>query len=702
MPVTAISAFFTQNIVYVYFFYGLAFFSLGLVVLLESGRASEFRFARALLPLALFGFTHGAHEWFEMFQVIAAHTGGHATGLVEEICGALLLTVSFCFLLLFGARLLPDAEARPRAPYGQVAAMIAIWLAAMLVVYARRRPTLEEMVSAADVLSRYILGITGALLASWALLRERHDFHIRGMSSYGHGLLWAALAFFVYGVIGQLFVRPSIIAPSHIINTAFFVRLFGFPVQLLRGAAAVAIAITLGNALRAFEAEGRLRLARANKARIEAQAAALETQERRTREVEGLNIQLRATARELSALVEVSRTLSSTIELERVLRYALYQIANSFESACCVAIFLRQKTGELALAQTYHHPQAAPGDPTPWLQAAARRAVDSGQAVGVNATDQVLIIENLDADEDAAAPADAHYRVLGTPLIAQSATVGSLVMAAQEGRAFVAADLKLLVAFGRQITTSIENARLYQELQERETRLAELFRQLVNAQEGERQRIARELHDETGQKLTALAIGLAAVEASLSSGDAAAAQPLARHLREMSDQAIIELRRIMSALRPALLDDLGLVPALRSLVQEFAVRHPETKIAFSAERLTERLPAQYETVLFRAAQEALNNIARHAHASQVSIKFSARSGMACLEISDNGVGFDPNASARHLAGNGLGLAGMQERVALIGGRSRVQSAPGQGTQVLVELPLAAELHDESDPNPTGR
>lgn len=700
---TAISAFLTQSIVYVYFFYGLAFFSLGLVVLLESGRASEFRFARALLPLALFGFTHGAHEWFEMFQVIAAHTGGHTAGLVEEICGALLLTISFCCLLLFGARLLPDAEARPRAPYGQVAAMIAIWLAALLVVYVRRRPTLDEMIPAADVLSRYILGITGALLASWALLRERHDFHIRGMSNYGYGLLWAALAFFVYGVIGQIFVRPSIVAPSHVINTAFFVRLFGFPVQLLRGAAAVAIAVTLGNALRAFEAEGRLRLARANKARIEAQAAALETQERRTREVEGLNIQLRATTRELSALVEVSRTLSSTIELERVLHYALYQIANSFEGACCVAIFLRQKTGALELAHTYHHPQAAPGDPTPWLQAAARRAVNSGQAVGVDATDQVLIIAGLDADEDAAAlPADACYRVLGTPLIAQSAMVGSLVMAAQEGRAFVAADLKLLVAFGRQITTSIENARLYQELQERETRLAELFRQLVNAQEGERQRIARELHDETGQKLTALAMGLAAVEASLNSGDTAAAQPLARHLREVSDQAIIELRRIMSALRPALLDDLGLAPALRSLVQEFAVRHPETKIAFSAERLTERLPAQYETVLFRAAQEALNNIARHAHASQASVKFSVRSGMACLEISDNGVGFDPNAPVRHPAGNGLGLAGMQERVALIGGRSRVQSAPGQGTQVLVELPLATELYDESDPNPAGR
>jgi len=690
-----VSAFLTRNIVYVYFFYGLAFFALGLVVYLESGRASEFRFARALTPLALFAFVHGGHEWFEMFQIFAAHATGHTAGLAEEIFRVVSLTVSFLFLLTFGARLLPDAEARPRASYAQVAAMTGIWLAAVLFVYFRQRPILDDLVVAADVLSRYILGVTGALLACWSLLRERRDFHKRGMSSYGQALLWAALAFFVYGVIGQLFVRPSIIAPSQVLNTALFVRLFGFPVQLLRGAAAVAIAATLGNALRAFEAEGRLRLARANKARIEAQAAALDAQARRTREVEALNAQLRSTTRDLSILVEMSRTLSSTIDLDRVLHYALYQITNSFESVCCTAIFLKQPDGRLELAQAYHQPQTAPSDASSQLQAIAARATDSCQAVGLDQENQIVIVEDLDADGHVTPhQPPTYYRVLGAPLLAQGEPKGCLVMSAiHSGQLFTGQDLSLLVAFARQIITSVENARLYQALQERETQLAELFRQLVNAQEGERQRIARELHDETGQKLTALALGLAAVETSLGNQGAAESRSLVHGLRDVTDQAITELRHIMSDLRPALLDDLGLAPALRSYVQQYTMRHPEINVTLSADRRispsARRLPPQYETTLFRVAQEALSNVARHAHAAHVTVALEQRADIVRLEISDNGVGFNPEAArpGADAPGSGLGLVGMRERVTLVGGRWRIQSAPGQGTQVVVELPM---------------
>jgi signal transduction histidine kinase len=684
----AVSAFFTRNIVYVYFFYGLAFFALGLVVLLESGRTSEFRFARALIPLALFGFVHGAHEWFEMFQIFAAHEAGHTTGLAEELFRVGSLAVSFLLLLAFGMRLLPGAEDHPRASIWQVAAFAAIWLGAVFFVYLRQRPTADELVVAADVLSRYILGITGALLACWALLRERRDFHARGMSAYGQALLWAALAFFVYGVIGQLFVRPSIVAPSQVINTALFVRLVGFPVQLLRGLAAAAIAFTLGSALRAFEAEGRLRLARANKARIEAQAATLEAQTRRTVEVEALNVQLRATTSELSALVEMSRTLSSTIELDRVLHYALYQIVNSFEEACYSAIFLKQAGGALELAQEYHSANASPSAGPSLLQAVARRTVDSGQAVGVGYDGQIAV---LDFDpEGITQPKDpwAVYQVLGVPLVAQGEIVGGLVMSVlSDGQPFRIQDLNLLAAFSRQVTAFIENARLYKVVQEREVRLAELVRQLVNVQEGERQRIARELHDETGQKLTALAMGLAAVEASLGGGDTTGAMQLVHDLRELSNQAISELRNIMSDLRPSLLDDLGLAPALRSYVQQYAARYPEMHVTLSADRPSQRLLPEHETVLFRVAQEALTNVARHAHATEVRVLLTHLPGLARLEISDNGIGFDPLAPSRLVPGSGLGLVGMQERVTLVGGTCRLESAPGQGTRVVVELPV---------------
>ncbi len=516
----AISAFFMENIVYVYFFYGLAFFALGLVVLLESGRTSEFRFARALGPLAWFGLIHGAHEWFEMFQIFAAHGAGRTSGLVEELLRIGLLLLSFLLLLDFGTRLLTDYAKAPWLSRVQVATMGGLWLVAVGLVYWRHHPDLPELLVAADVLARYSLAIPGSALAAWALLRERHDFHARGMSQYGRALVWAALAFIVYGIFSQLFTRPSLVFPSQTINTAFFLRTFGFPVQLLRGLAAIAITLTLGSALRAFELEGRLRLALANKARIEAQAAALEAQQRRANDVEALNVQLRATA---------------------------------------------------------------------------------------------------------------------------------------------------------------------QALQDRETQLEGLVRQLVNAQEGERQRIARELHDETGQKLTALAMGLAAVEQQAASEPQRAAG-LIRNLRELSDQAITELRNIMADLRPAQLDDLGLAPALRWYVSQYQARHPEIEVSLVAARGLPRLASQYETVLFRASQEALTNIARHAQATQATLTLSESNGTMRLEIRDDGVGFDADAPSRHAPGSGLGLLGMRERVALVGGRCTIESQPGQGTRIIIELP----------------
>jgi signal transduction histidine kinase len=675
-----VSAFFMRNIVYVYFFYGLAFFALGLVVLLESGRTSEFRFARALLPLALFGMVHGAHEWFEMFQIFAAHETGYVAGVPEELFRIITLAVSFLLLLDFGARLLPGAEGYPRAHLRQVAALGALWLVAVGLIAWRNQPSSSELLSAADVLARYSLAIPGALLAAWALLRERRDFHARGMSAYGQDLLWAALAFFVFG-LAQFFTRPSIVFPSQTINTAYFLRTFGIPVQLLRGLAAVAIAITLGRALRAFEHEGRLRLARANKARIEAQAATLDAQQRRASEVEALNIQLAASARELSALVEMSRILTSTMERRRLLDDALYQIVHSFERGCCSIIFLKRSDGGLELAGEYRRPEApVPRNPPP-LTAVAADAVTLAGPTGAGLDGVVHVL-----DEDAFADGMT-YRSLGVPLLTKGQVFGGLALSSvREEEPFGEPELSLLAAFAGQIATSLENTQLYEVVQDRETQLEELVRQLVNAQERERGRIARELHDETGQKLTALAMGLAAVDASLA-GEPVRAQDLVRNLRDVADQSITELRNIMADLRPAQLDDLGLVPALRWYVGQYTGRHPELNVTLSADRMPKRLPPGLETVLFRAAQEALTNIARHAHASEVNIGLSRDAGAVRLIVTDNGVGFDVNAPPKYERGSGLGLVGLRERVALVGGMCSVESEPDRGTRVIIDLPV---------------
>jgi signal transduction histidine kinase len=674
----AVSAFFMQNIVYVYFLYGLAFFAMGLVVLLESGRATEFRFARALLPLALFALVHGAHEWYEMFQIFAAHGSSYMPPLPVELARVVSLAASFLFLLAFGTRLLPNAERHPHASYWQVAAMGLLWLAGVGIIYLWYRPPASELLVSADVLARYSLAIPGALLATWALLRERRDFHARGMSQYGQGLLWAALAFFVYGAVGQLFTRPSLVFPSQTVNTALFLRIFGVPVQLLRGLAAIAIAVTLTGALRAFELEGRLRLERANKARLEAQATALEAQERRADEVEALNTQLRTTARELAAMVEMSRILTSTMNMHRLLGDALYQIVTSIEGASSSLICLKRPDGGLDLAGEYSLPNVPHLITPSALAPCAVQAVEAGLPAGAGLDGDVKTLVG-----DAFAEGRT-YRTLAVPLQTKGEVLGGLAFASLgEDVPLGAEELNLLTAFAQQVAASLDNARLYQVVREREAQLEELVRQLVNAQEGERQRIARELHDETGQKLTVLAMGLAAVEARLGNNDLAG---LVRNLREVADQAMTELRNVMSDLRPAQLDDLGLVPALRWYVGQYATRQPELQVTMNAGRLPQRLPPELETVLFRVAQEALINVARHAHATQVNVTLTQGADGMRLEVSDNGVGFDTNAPVRPERSGGWGLVGIRERVGLVGGRCIVTSRPGQGTRLVVELP----------------
>jgi signal transduction histidine kinase len=675
-----VAQFFTDNLVFVYFFYGLAFVALGLVVLLESSRASEFRFARGLFPLAMFGLLHGAHEWFEMFQLLAG-SDGHYTLLVELIRLGTLVA-SFAFLLLFGTRLLPGAEAQPRVSLIQVAGMLVLWALAVVYVAWRHNPNTAQLFAAADVLARYSLAIPGALLAAWALLRERRDFHARGMSQYGGSLLWAGLAFAVYGLVGQAFVRASLIFPSQTVNSAMFIRTFGFPIHLLRAAAAAGIAFHLGKALRAFEAEGRVRLARANKARIEAQAAALEAQQRRADEVEALNRELQLTAGELAALVDMSRILSSTLNFNQVAGDALKHVVHSFERGCCAVAFLRRPDGGYELLRAYRRPTAPmPVIPPPVTELSVRAAEISGPA-GAGLDGKVVALGPGSFDRDRA------YRSLGVPLRVKEQTFGALALSSvREEEPLGADELRLLTAFAQQFATALDNVRLYQMVQDREVQLEDLVRKLVHAQEDERQRIARELHDDTWQKLTALGMGLAALEAALTAREPARANDLLRNLREMSDHAITELRNIMANLRPAQLDDLGLGPALRWYVKQYQAANPQVEVQLSIEKLPSRLPAEHETVLFRVTQEALTNVQRHSEATLATIRLWQDDGRVRLRVEDNGVGFDPKQPPRHEPGSGLGLPGMRERVGLVDGRLEIDSAPGEGTCITVELPI---------------
>lgn len=208
---------------------------------------------------------------------------------------------------------------------------------------------------------------------------------------------------------------------------------------------------------------------------------------------------------------------------------------------------------------------------------------------------------------------------------------------------------------------------------------SEWLRTLMNAQEDERRRVARELHDEMSQHLTGLALNLHA----LGQADDETRGSILSRLEDLVSQIDRGIHRVARDLRPAALDDLGLVCALDCFAAEWS-RIVNVSCEFSHHRCKARLPAPIETTFYRIAQEALTNVARHAHATHVSVMLECHGDRATLTVDDNGVGFDVDASAT----TRFGLMGIRERAALLGGTIQVESSEA-GTTLFVTLPLAS-------------
>ncbi|MCL4299865.1 MAG: HAMP domain-containing protein [Anaerolineae bacterium] len=212
--------------------------------------------------------------------------------------------------------------------------------------------------------------------------------------------------------------------------------------------------------------------------------------------------------------------------------------------------------------------------------------------------------------------------------------------------------------------------------------MQQLSRQILQAQEDERQRLARELHDEAAQALTSLLVHLRLLERA---HEPEKAQQNIQKLRELTAQALEEVRRVALDLRPTILDDLGLGAALEWRVDEFT-QATGVQAKIQIEGLERRLPREIELVFYRVGQEALNNIARHAQAKHVSISLRRANSTISLEVSDDGLGFNPTSLPTYTP-RGLGLLGMRERLAMISGALTIESGLGQGTRVLACAPL---------------
>ncbi len=266
-------------------------------------------------------------------------------------------------------------------------------------------------------------------------------------------------------------------------------------------------------------------------------------------------------------------------------------------------------------------------------------------------------------------------------LVRGQRVVGVLNVHSRKPRAYGQQDLALLAQVANLMARTVENARLYERLAEREHTLEEFASRTVEAQEMERRRLAGEIHDGISQRLISLWYRLQAAEGA--AGDQALLMQELDAAKELTTAALDETRRATAGLRPSVLDDLGLGPSLESLAK--TLTGPEVDLDVEACRL----PTHVEMALYRIAQEALQNVLKHAGAERVSVRLSATAGgMVRLVVEDDGRGFVPDEQ-RESRTVSYGMVGMRERAELVGARLSVTSIPGEGTRVQIEVPVGS-------------
>lgn len=384
---------------------------------------------------------------------------------------------------------------------------------------------------------------------------------------------------------------------------------------------------------------------------------------------------------QLAILNAVANTVNQSLNLEEILSRALDEMLRLTEIDIG-AIFLQEETSP-GLRLMAHRGMT---------EAAARSAAQFGlldsSCGGVMEAKQVLIVPDLSRLHTRRARVLQNENLstlVHVPLTAKGFVLGSMCVGTRRLREFGPEEQDLLNAIGSQIAVAIENARLYAEVQHKEHVRGELLKKAINAQEEERKRIARELHDDTSQALAAL---LFAAEEGLEMKDPDEVSRRLESMRDLCQRTLDGVHKIIFDLRPSMLDHLGLVPALRWLA-ETRLESKGIRVSIEEYTLNQRLPAEVETAIFRVVQEAISNIARHSGARNASILFRFDEYDAVVTVEDDGIGFDVEDWNVHPdSARGLGLLSMQERVELLGGDLEIDSSHGEGTRIYIRVPIA--------------
>ncbi|MBI4788330.1 MAG: GAF domain-containing protein [Chloroflexi bacterium] len=402
-------------------------------------------------------------------------------------------------------------------------------------------------------------------------------------------------------------------------------------------------------------------------------------------ERERVERQLQRRVDEFTALYEITRSAVSQTDLAPLLR-TIVKGAPFLLQATCGQVYLYDAT-----SQTF---QIAAVEGLP-LKVGARIRADAGLAGLVARNREPIIVD----DYAIWAPRCQEFgdlpvrSILQVPLLSGEEVIGMLGVCevGLQTRRFTDDDARLLSLLAVNAAALIHSAQLFDQVRTGRKRLQTLSNELLHAQENERAKVARELHDQIGQTLTLVKLRLQGLQ--LGSEPADRDTQLEETMLSI-DTAIEQVRDLSFELRPSLLDDMGLPTALKAYANR-VVQHTGLAIEFDFRIGRKRLPFDVETTCFRVVQEALTNIIRHARARRVVITLQRRPEVLQLTIRDDGVGFDgPAAMSRALEGHSLGILSMQQRVMLVGGRLEIQSESERGALVVASFPLTARMRLE--------
>jgi len=399
---------------------------------------------------------------------------------------------------------------------------------------------------------------------------------------------------------------------------------------------------------------------------------------------------------DLVALSRVSAAISGLRDLDAILRIGLDNVLGIMNGAVGGIMLLGEATQ--TLSYRIHH-----GLSDKYVDE-MQLGIGEGIAGKVAQSGRSVLLEDISKEPDAARPAlinvEGLKAFISVPLRSKDKALGVMNVASYTAHHFTREDMHLLHSIGDQLGIAIEQAKLYESLNAARERYQTLLRQTLTIQEEERKRIARELHDETSQDLTGLALNLQAVTEMMESSDVEVAEikAILKKAHGIAVHAGAEVTRLIRELRPTLLDTLGLDAAISNLADN-NLGSKGINVSTEFEGMERRFPPEIELSFFRIAQEAMSNIVRHSEAKNATIRLKCDHTKCVLCIEDDGKGFDVNEiTGIDQKGRGAGLFGMKERVTALGGNCTIESQPERGTKITSNIPRVRDVTHAEDKN----